>query len=74
MDGNPYYVYIIRDIYSITDKNPPTLIRRPRKFIFIPKIASHAEVEERDKLRKITIKMEKSIAKNSVRRYIIYFY
>ncbi len=74
MDGNPYYVYIIRDIYNITDENPPILIRRPRKSISIPKIAPSAEVEERDKLRKITIKIEKSIAESSVHRYIIYFY
>ncbi len=74
MDGNSYYVYIIRDIYSIINKNSPILIRRPRKFIFISKIAPSAEVEEKGKLRKIIIKMEKSIAESSVRRYITYFY
>ena len=73
MDGNPYYVHIIRDIYSIIDKNPPILIRYPRKFISVPKIAPSAEIEERDKLYKIAIKIEKSIAENSVRCYIIYF-
>ncbi len=74
MDGNSYYVYMIRDIYSIIDKDSPILIRRPRKFISIFKIAPPAEVEERDKLRKVVIKMEKSIAESSVYRYIIYFY
>ena len=74
MDGNLYYVYIIRDIYSIINKNPPTLIRCPRKPISIPKIAPSAEVEKRDKLRKVTIKMEKSIAESSVRRCTTYFY
>jgi len=74
MDGNPYYVHIIRDIHSITNKDPPILIRRPRKFISVFKIASFAEVEKRDKLRKIIIKIKKSIAESSVRRYIIYFY
>ena len=74
MDGNSYYVYIIRDIYSIIDKDPPILIYRPRKFISVSKIAPPAEVEEKGKLRKIIIKMEKSIAESSVRRYITYFY
>jgi len=74
MDGNPYYVHIIRDIYSIIDKDPPILIRRPRKPISIPKIAPSAEVEERGKLRKIIIKIKKSIAESSVRRCITYFY
>ena len=74
MDGNPYYVHIIRNIYSITDKDSPTLIRRPRKSISVSKIAPPAEVEERDKLRKVIIKIEKSIAENSVRRYTTYFY
>ena len=74
MDGNPYYVYIIRNIYNIINKNPPTLIRRPRKSIFILKITPSTEVEERGKLYKIAIKIEKSIAENSVRRYITYFY
>ena len=74
MNGNFYCVYIIRDIYSIIDEDPPTLIRRPRKFIFVSKITPPAEVEERDKLHKIIIKIEKSIAESSVRRYIIYFY
>ena len=74
IDGNSYCVYMIRNIYSIIDENSPILIRRPRKFISVPKIAPSAEVEKRDKLRKVAIKMEKSIAKNSVRRYIIYFY
>ncbi len=74
MDGNPYYIYIIRNIYSITDKNSPILIRRPRKFISIPKITPPAEIKKRDKLHKIIIKIEKSIAENSIHRYIIYFY
>ncbi len=74
MDGNLYCVYVIRDIYNIIDKDPPILIRRPRKPIFISKIAPPAEIEERDKLRKVIIKMEKSIAESSVRRCIIYFY
>ncbi len=74
MDGNPYYVYVIYNIYSIIDKDPPILIRYSRKFISISKIAPSAEVEKRDKLRKVIIKIEKSIAENSVRRYIIYFY
>ncbi len=74
MDGNPYYIYIIRNIYSIINKDPPTLIRRPRKFISVSKIAPPAEIEERDKLRKITIKIEKSIAESSIHRYITYFY
>ena len=74
MDGNPYYVYIIRNIHNIIDKDPPTLIRRPRKSISVSKIAPPAEVEERDKLRKVIIKIEKSIAESSVRRCIIYFY
>ncbi len=74
MDGNPYYVYIIRDIYNITDENSPTLIRRPRKFISISKIAPPAEIEKRDKLHKMIIKIKKSIAENSIRRYITYFY
>ena len=74
MDGNPYYVYMIRDIYSIINKNPPILIRRPRKSISVPKIAPPTEIKKKDKLRKITIKMEKSIAENSIHRYIIYFY
>ena len=74
MNGNLYYVYMIRDIYNIINKNPPILIRRPKKFISILKITPPAEIEERDKLRKIIIKIEKSIAESSVRRYIIYFY
>ncbi len=65
---------MIRDIYSIIDKDLSILIYRPRKFIFVSKIAPSAEIEERDKLRKVIIKMEKSIAESSVRRYIIYFY
>ena len=74
MDGNSYYIHIIRDIHNIIDKDPPILIYRPRKSIFVPKIASSAEVEERDKLRKVAIKIEKSIAESSVHHYIIYFY
>ncbi len=74
IDGNPYYVYVIYDIYNIIDEDPPILIRRPRKSISVFKIAPPAEVEERDKLRKVIIKMEKSIAESSVRRYITYFY
>ena len=74
MDGNPYCVYVIRDIYSIIDKDPPILIRRPRKSISISKIAPPAEIEERGKLYKIIIKIKKSIVESSVRRYIIYFY
>ena len=74
IDGNLYYVHMIRDIHSITDEDPPTLIRRPRKPISVPKIAPSAEVEERDKLCKMIIKIKKSIAESSVRRYIIYFY
>ncbi len=74
MDGNSYYVYMIRDIYNIIDKDPPTLIRRSRKFISVPKITPSAEVEERGKLRKMIIKIEKSIAESSIRRCIIYFY
>ncbi len=65
---------MIRDIYSIINKDSPILIRRPRKFIFVLKIAPPAEVEERDKLRKMVIKIEKSIAESSVRCCIIYFY
>ncbi len=74
MDGNPYYIHIIRDIYNIIDKNSPILIRRPRKFISISKITSSAEIEKRDKLRKVIIKIKKSIAESSVHRYITYFY
>ena len=74
MDGNLYYVYIIRNIYSITDKDSSILIRRSRKSISVLKIAPSVEVEKRDKLCKVAIKMEKSIAESSVRRYIIYFY
>ena len=74
MDGNSYYVYVIRDIYSIINKNSPILIYRPRKFIFVSKIAPSAEIEERDKLCKIIIKIKKSIAESSVRRCITYFY
>ncbi len=74
MDGNSYCVYVISDIYSIIDEDPPILIYRSRKFIFVFKIAPFAEVEERGKLRKMVIKMEKSIAESSVRRCIIYFY
>ncbi len=74
MDRNLYYVHMIRDIYNIIDKDLPILIRRPRKFIFVSKITPPAEVEERDKLHKIIIKIEKSIAESSVRRCIIYFY
>ncbi len=74
MDENPYYVYIIRDIYSIINKDSPILIYRPRKFIFIFKITPSAEVEEKGKLYKIIIKIEKSIAESSIYYYIIYFY
>jgi len=74
MDGNLYYVHMIRDIYNIIDEDFPILIRRPKKFISVSKIAPPAEVEERDKLRKITIKIKKSIAESSVRCYIIHFY
>ena len=65
---------MIRDIYNIINKNPPTLIRRPKKSISIPKIAPPAEIKERDKLRKIIIKIEKSIAESSICHYITYFY
>jgi len=74
INKNPYYVHIIRDIHSTIDKDFSILIRYPRKSISVSKITPSAEVEERDKLRKIIIKIEKSIAENSVRRYIIYFY
>ncbi len=74
MDENPYYVYIIRDIYNTTDKNPSILIRYPKKSIFIPKITPPAEIEKKDKLHKITIKIEKSIAESLIHRYITYFY
>ena len=73
MDRNLYYVHMIRDIYNIIDKDLPILIRRPRKFIFVSKITPPAEVKEKGKLRKITIKIEKSIAESSVRRYTTYF-
>ena len=74
MDGNLYYVHIIRDIYNIINKDPPILIRRPKKSISVSKITPPAEVKEKGKLRKIIIKIEKSIAENSIRRYTTYFY
>ena len=74
MDGNSYYIHIIRDIHNIIDKDPPILIRRPRKSISISKIAPPAEIEKKGKLRKITIKIKKSIAENSIHRYTTYFY
>ncbi len=74
INGNPYYIHIIRDIHNTTDEDLPTPIRRPRKPISVPKIAPPTEIKERGKLRIITIKIEKSIAENSVRRYTTYFY
>ena len=74
MDRNLYYVHMIRDIYNIIDEDPPILIRRPRKSISVPKIAPPTEIKKKDKLRKVVIKIEKSIAESSVRHYIIYFY